>query len=152
MTEIYVDADACPVKQEIVRAAERRGLVVHMVSNGWAGFSGSQNVRRVLVEQGPDAADDWIAGRAGAGDLVVTRDIPLAARCLEQGARVIGPEGRPFTAANIGAALAMRDLAAHRRETGEASGGPPPFARKDRLRFLDAIERELQALRRQQEG
>lgn len=142
---MYVDADACPVKEEVLRVTRRHGLVVHMVSNGWLRLDGDPLVRRVTVPQGPDVADDWIAERAGPRDVVVTADIPLAARCLARGAAVIGPTGRPFTEAGIGSALAMRELSAHLRETGESRGGGPPFSRQNRLRFLDALEREVQA-------
>ena len=149
MTEVFVDADACPVKDEVVRVIERHGVVVHMVSNGWLRLVDHPLIDRVVVAQGADIADDWIAERAGRSDVVVTGDIPLAARCLENGARVIGHGGRPFTQASIGSALAMRELSAHLRETGEMKGGGPMFTKKDRLRFLDALEREIQAARRE---
>lgn len=148
MSALFVDADACPVKDEVVRVARRHGFVVHMVSNAWMRLDEDPLVERVIVPQGPDAADDWIAERAGAGDVVITADIPLAARSLERGARVIGPSGRPFTEAGIGGALAMRELTAHLRETGEIRGNNPSFSKKDRLRFLDALEREVQAVKR----
>lgn len=148
MSALFVDADACPVKDEVVRVARRHGLVVHMVSNAWMRLDEDPLVDRVIVPQGPDAADDWIAERAGPGDIVITADIPLAARGLERGARVIGPSGRPFTEAGIGAALAMRELTAHLRETGEIRGNNPSFSKKDRLRFLDALEREVQTVKR----
>jgi uncharacterized protein YaiI (UPF0178 family) len=102
----------------------------------------------MIVPEGPDAADDWIAERAGPGDIVVTADIPLAARCLKAGARVIGPTGKPFTDANIGTALAMRDLSRHLRETGESKGYNASFTRADRSRFLQALEEAVQAIRR----
>jgi len=149
VTEVFVDADACPVKDEVVRVIERHGVVVHMVSNGWLRLADHPLIDRVVVAQGADVADDWIAQRAGRGDVVVTGDIPLAARCLESGARVIGHGGRPFTEDSIGSALAMRDLSAHLRETGAMQGGGSMFAKKDRLRFLDALERELQAAKRE---
>ncbi len=144
MTALYIDADACPVKDEAMRVVRRHGLVVHMVSNQWMRLDEDPLVRRVVVEQGPDIADDWIAEQAGAGDIVVTADIPLAARCLAAGAAVLGPDGRPFTKAGIGSALAMRDLNAHLRDTGEIAGYNPAFNKKDRLRFLDALERAVQ--------
>jgi len=149
MTSIYVDADACPVKDEVIRVAERHGVPVFLVSNSGMRGGGHPLVRNIMVDQGPDATDDWIAERAGAGDLVITRDIPLAARCLESGAAVLGHDGRPFTEAGIGSALAMRDLKAHLRETGDIAGHNPGFTKKDRLRFLDAIEREVSRLKRQ---
>lgn len=149
MSEVFVDADACPVKDEVLRVIARHGVVVHMVSNGWLRLEENPLVDRVVVAHGADVADDWIAERAGRGDVVVTADIPLAARCLANGARVIGHGGRPFTEASIGSALAMRELSAHLRETGEMRGGGPMFTKKDRLRFLDALERELTAARRE---
>lgn len=148
MTEIFVDADACPVKEETCRVAARHGLAVHLVGNRWMrGFDGPL-VRQTVVPEGPDAADDWIAERIGPGDVAVTADIPLAKRCLDRGAKVLGPTGRPFTPDSIGMALAMRDLGAHLRETGEITGGPPSFSKQDRSRFLSALEDAIQAVRR----
>jgi len=149
MTAIYVDADACPVKDEVVRVAERHKLQVHFVSNAWMRLPESQLVSRVVVAEGPDAADDWIATRIGRGDVAVTADIPLASRCLKAGARVVGPTGKPFTSANIGTALAMRELQQHLRETGESKGYNASFTRADRSRFLQALEEAVQAIRRQ---
>ena len=120
MIEIYVDADACPVKDEAVKVADRHGLVIHYVSNSWMRLPEGERVKRVVVQEGPDAADNWIADTIKAGDVVVTQDIPLAARCLKKGARAIGNTGKPFTEAAIGMALAMRDLSQHLRETGES--------------------------------
>ena len=148
MTTIYVDADACPVKDEAVRVAERHGLAIHFVSNSWMRLPQSDLVHRVVVTGSPDAADDWIAGRIGSGDLVVTADIPLAARCLKSGAKVVGPTGKPFTDANIGTALAMRELQQHLRETGESRGFNASFTRADRSRFLQVMEEAVQALLR----
>jgi uncharacterized protein YaiI (UPF0178 family) len=145
---LYIDADACPVKDEAVRVAERHGLTVHFVSNSWMRLPQSHVVNRVAVPEGPDAADDWIAERAGKSDVVVTADIPLAARCLKSGARVIGSTGRPFTEASIGMALAMRDLGRHLRETGESKGYNASFTRQDRSRFLQALEEAVQAIKR----
>jgi uncharacterized protein YaiI (UPF0178 family) len=143
-----VDADACPVKDEAVRVADRHGLVVRFVANAWMRLPPGHRVERVMVAEGPDAADDWIANHAAAGDVVVTADIPLAARCLKAGARVIGPTGKPFTAASIGMALAMRELQQHLRETGESRGLNAAFTRADRSRFLQALEEAVQASRR----
>lgn len=148
MTAIYVDADACPVKDEVVRVADRHGLPVHFVSNAWMRLPDGGNVNRVIVPDGPDAADDWIASRIGKGDIAVTADIPLASRCLKAGARVIGPTGKPFTDASIGMALAMRELQQHLRETGESRGFNASFTRADRSRFLQAIEETVQAIKR----
>ncbi len=149
MLEIYVDGDACPVKQEVLRVAGRHGLTVHMVSNQWFRLPDDPRLNRVLVPEGLDAADDWIAARIGRGDIAVTTDIPLAARCLEKGARPIGPTGRPFTEDGIGMALAMRDLTAHLRDSGEIRGTGPSFTKQDRARFLQALEATVQSIRRQ---
>jgi uncharacterized protein YaiI (UPF0178 family) len=148
LTAIYVDADACPVKDEVVRVADRHGLAVHFVSNAWMRLPDGASVDRVIVPEGPDAADDWIATRIGRGDIAVTADIPLASRCLEAGAQVIGPTGKPFTNASIGMALAMRDLQRHLRETGESRGFNAAFTRADRSRFLQALEEAIQAIKR----
>jgi uncharacterized protein len=147
-TAIYVDADACPVKEEAVRVAERHGLPIRFVSNTRMRLPESPLVERVVVAEGPDAADDWIAERIGPSDIAVTADIPLAARCLKAGARVVGPTGKPFTGAGIGMALAMRDLSRHLRETGESKGLNASFTRQDRSRFLQALEEAVQAIKR----
>jgi hypothetical protein len=128
--------------------AERHGLEIHFVSNTWMRLPEGALVSRVVVPDGPDAADNWIAERAGKGDIVVTADIPLAARCLKAGARVIGTTGKPFSDAGIGMALAMRDLSRHLRETGESKGYNAGFTRQDRSRFLQALEEAVQAIRR----
>ena len=141
--QIFVDADACPVKAEVLRVAERHGLSVQMVSNSWMRLDASPLISRVVVAEGPDAADNWIAERITAEDIAVTADIPLAARCLKAGARVIGPTGKPFNEASIGMALAMRDLQSHLRETGESRGFNPEFTPKDRSRFLEAMEQAV---------
>lgn len=146
--QIYVDADACPVKDEVVRVAERHGLPVHMVSNAWMRLADSPLISRIIVDDGPDAADDWIAKEVSSGDVAVTADIPLAARCLEAGAKVIGPAGKPFTDSSIGMALAMRELKADLRETGQIQGTNPLFTRQDRSRFLQALEQAIQDIRR----
>ena len=148
MTAIFVDADACPVKGEAVRVAGRHGLAIHFVSNAWMRLPVGQLINRVVVAEGPDAADDWIAAHIGADDIAVTADIPLASRCLKTGARVIGPTGKPFTDAGIGMALAMRDLQQHLRETGESKGFNASFTRADRSRFLQVLEQAVQDIRR----
>jgi hypothetical protein len=148
MLEIFVDADACPVKDEVLRVAGRHRLQVHMVGNTWMRLGGAADVNRVVVPREPDAADDWIVEHIGADDIAITADILLAARCIEKGARTLGPTGKPFTEDGIGMAVAMRDLTAHLRETGEISGHNPGFTRKDRSRFLDALEQLVQAIRR----
>lgn len=147
MTEIYVDADACPVREEVYRVAGRLGVGVLIVSNGSRPIRppGLPFVQMVMVGEAMDAADDWIAERIGAADICVTGDIPLASRCLAKGARVLPPNGRPFTEANIAGALAGREVARHLRELGAGGGGPPPFAKSDRSRFLSALDNAVQA-------
>jgi len=147
---IYVDADACPVKPEIYRVAQRHGVGVTLVAGSRMRIPPGQDIVLEVVEQGFDAADDWIASHAGPGDLVVTADIPLAARCVERGARVLGPTGRPFTEDNVGDALATRNLLADLRGAGlETTSGPAPFDPRDRSRFLQALDQLLNALRRE---
>ena len=147
---IYVDADACPVRAETVRVAARHGLGVRMVSNGGIRPSEDPRVEVVIVPEGADAADQWIAERIGPGDVCVTADVPLAARCVEAGARVLKPDGEAFTVANVGAKLAMRDLAADLRAANPLAtgGGGKGFTKADRSRFLDALEREVRAAAR----
>ena len=148
MTEIYVDADACPVKEEVLRVAARHGLTVHIVGNSWLRMTESPLINRVVVAHGPDAADDWIAEHAGTGDIAITADIPLAARCLEAGARALDHRGKPFNRDNIGMAVAMRDLKSQLRETGEIRDHGPTFTKKDRSNFLQALEAAVQAVKR----
>ena len=136
---LYVDADACPVKAEVAKVAERHGLAVTYVANAWLPIPRGPAFRVQVVPGAFDAADDWIAERAVAGDIVITADIPLASRALKNGARVLGPSGKPFTGDNIGNALATRELMADLRAYG-VGGGPPPFGPKDRSRFLEALE------------
>lgn len=145
LPRIYVDADACPVKDEVVRVAERHGLIVTFVSNGGLRPSRDPMVRNVVVSKGADAADDWIVENAKPNDIVVSADIPLAARAVAAGAHVLGPTGRPFTPETIGMAVAMRDLKQHLRETGESKGYNAAFGQPDRSRFLGALD---QAVRR----
>ena len=140
MAQIYVDADACPVKDEVVRVAGRHGLVVIFVANFGLRPSRDPMIRNIVVPQGADAADDWIVEHAEAGDIVVTADIPLARRAIDKGTTVLGPTGRPFTPDSIGMALAMRDLNQHRRETGESRGINPGFTARDRQNFLQALD------------
>ena len=149
MPEIYVDADACPVKDEIVRVAERHQLHVHLVSNsGMFGFHGHPLVTQTVVADGADVADDWIAERIGAGDICITNDIPLAARCIEAGALVIRPNGEPLDANSIGSVLATRNLMTDLRSAGTVTGGPRPFDKKDRSKFLDFLERTIRQVLR----
>lgn len=139
-TQILVDADACPVKDEVVRVAERHALVVTFVSNGGLRPSRDPMIRHVVVPKSADAADDWIVENSHAGDIVITADVPLAARCVARGVHVLGPTGRPFTPESIGMAVAMRDLKQHLRETGEIRGFNPGFSAKDRSAFLSALD------------
>ena len=142
---IFVDADACPVKPEVFRVAARHHLKVILVAGAWMRVPADANVSLEVVEQGFDAADDWIVGRARRDDIVVTADILLAARCLKQGARVIGTTGRPFTEENIGDAVATRTLLSDLRGAGEVTRGPAPFDPRDRSRFLQALEAAIRA-------
>ncbi|ODT02434.1 MAG: hypothetical protein ABS58_17470 [Mesorhizobium sp. SCN 65-20] len=137
---IYVDADACPVKDEVVKVADRLGLVVTFVSNGGLRPSRDPMVRNIVVSKSADAADDWIVENARANDIVVTADIPLASRTVALGAHVLGPTGKPFTPETIGMAVAMRDLKQHLRETGEIKGYNAGFTAQDRSRFLGALD------------
>ncbi|WP_171132754.1 YaiI/YqxD family protein [Ruegeria sp. HKCCA6707] len=150
MTTLYIDGDACPVKAEAERVATRHKVPLALVSNGGLRPSPNPLVQVVIVSEGADEADKWIAERCGAGDVVVTSDIPLAAKCVEAGARVLRPNGEAFTAANIGQQLAMRDLMADLRAANPLGqgGGGKPFGKADRSRFLDALERELRAAKR----
>ena len=147
-TTIYVDADSCPVKEEVVRVAERHGLAVVMVSNQGMRLPPGRLVRPVVVDGGLDKADDWIVERIQSLDVVITADIPLAARCLEKGGKALGPTGKPFDEESIGMALAMRELNANLRDAGEIAGYNPGFQKKDRSRFLNTLENMLQAIRR----
>jgi len=152
MVEIYVDADACPVKDEVVRVATRHDLKTYMVSDGGIRPSQSALVELVIVDQGPDAADDWIADHIQKTDICITNDIPLAARCLERGALAIKPNGEPFTDNGIGMALANRELMQGLRESGEITGGPRPFRKSDRSAFLNHLETTVQTAKRQSGG
>ncbi len=144
MIEIFVDGDGCPVKDETYVVATRYGVPVALVANSRLSVPEGFGVEMVLVNQGPDAADDWIVENVRPGDVVVTADIPLAARCLEAGARVLGTNGRIFSEDSIGNLLATRDLKAHLREVGVISGGPPSMSAKDRSRFLSKLDELVQ--------
>jgi uncharacterized protein YaiI (UPF0178 family) len=145
---IFVDADACPVKAEVYRVAERYGLKVFVVANSYMNVPRSDMIERVIVNDGPDAADHWIAERAGPSDIVITADIPLARRCVRKGATVIGPTGKPFTDDSIGMALATRDLLTDLRSAGATTRGPPPLSRQDISRFLSALDLAVVRLQR----
>jgi len=140
---LFVDADACPVKDEVFRVAARLGLKVFVVSNSWMRLPDDPPIERVVVGEGMNVADDWIAERAGKGSVVVTADIPLADRCVKAGARVVAPSGRVYDAASIGPALATRNLMEDLRSAGQITGGPAPFGPKQRSAFLQALDREV---------
>lgn len=141
--KIYIDADACPVKEEVYKVAIRYGLQTFVVSNSFIQIPKSPLIARIIVSAGADAADDWIAENIAVGDVVVTSDIPLAARVLQRDAHAVAPYGRPFTADSIGMALAQRSLMEQLRATGEATGGPPPFSSANRSRFLQALDQTI---------
>jgi uncharacterized protein YaiI (UPF0178 family) len=147
MLEIYVDADACPVKAEVERVADRHGLIVHIVTNGGLRPSANPRVQHVIVAEGADSADNWIAEHIGVSDIAITADIPLASRCLQKGASVLGPSGKKFTDETIGMALGMRDLHRHLREATGQQTFNPGFTKQDRSRFLGALENEVQSLK-----
>jgi uncharacterized protein YaiI (UPF0178 family) len=146
---IYIDADACPVKDEVYRVAARHGLPVSVVANGYIQVPRDPLIERIAAGSAPDAADDWIAERAGASDIVVTTDIPLASRCVKAGAQVIAPTGKPFSEESIGMTLAVRNLMHDLRSAGEVTGGPRPFAPRDRSAFLAALDQAVRRAQRQ---
>jgi len=148
LLHIFVDADACPVKQEIYRVAKRYDLGVTLVAGSWMRVPEEHNLSLKVVGEGMGAADDWIVEHVEAGDIVITADVPLAARCLEKAAYALGPTGKPFTQENIGSSLATRDLLSALRDSGEVMGGPPPFAKRDRSRFLHQLDEAINAIRR----
>ncbi len=148
MTTLYIDADACPVKDEVYRVAGRYGLQVFVVCNSWIRTPADPKIALVVVDEGPDVADDWIAERCGPGDVVITSDIPLAQRALSAGAQALHPAGRPFNVDNIGGALASRAIGEHLRSMGEITGGPRAFAPQDRSRFLQTLDAVVVKARR----
>lgn len=147
--QIYVDADACPVKNEIYRVAERHGLKVFVVSNSFINVPRDPMIERVVVGQGMDEADNWIAERAVRGDIVITADVPLASRSFKAGAAVIAPNGKPFDENSIGMTVATRNLLHELRSAGEITGGPRPFSPQDRSQFLQAFDRAIVRLKRE---
>jgi uncharacterized protein YaiI (UPF0178 family) len=149
---IFVDADACPVKPEVYKVAERYGLKVFVVANSFMNVPRSDMIERVIVPEGPDVADDWIVERATGADIVITADIPLAARCVKTGASVIGSTGKPFTDDSIGMVLATRDLMTDLRSAGATTRGPPPLSRQDISRFLSALDLAVTRLQRKLKG
>lgn len=148
MLHIYIDADACPVKQEVYRVAGRYGLEVTLVANSWMRTPEDRWITLEVVKDSFDAADDWIVEHVQEDDIVVTADIPLADRCLKEGALVMGPTGKPFTEDNIGESLATRDLLAELRGGGAIMGGPAPFQKRDRSQFLQKLDEVVQSVRR----
>ena len=148
MISIYVDGDACPVKAEVEKVAARHGLAVTIVSNGGLRPSANPMLRHVTVADGADAADDWIVEHINSGDIAITADIPLAARCLDKGAKVLGPHGKPFTPEGIGMALGMRELSRHLREVSGGQTFHAGFSKQDRSRFLGELENCIAALKR----
>lgn len=147
--EIYIDADACPVRSETYKVAQRHGLKVFVVSGDIIGVPMNPMIERIIAGAGFDAADDWIAERVGPGDIAVTADIPLASRCIKAGAAVLSPKGREFTENSIGATLATRNLMADLREAGAITGGPAPFGKKDRSAYLSTLENMVVRLKRE---
>jgi uncharacterized protein YaiI (UPF0178 family) len=148
-TRIYVDADACPVKDEIYRVAARHGLPVSVVAGQFIRVPQDPLIERIAAGSGMDAADDWIAERAGRGDIVITSDIPLASRCVKVGCEVIAPNGKPFTEQSIGMTLAVRNLMTDLRSSGEVTGGPRSFAPRDRSAFLSALDQTIRRIQRE---
>lgn len=146
---IFVDADACPVKQEVYRVASRYSLKVTLVANAWMRIPKESWIALEVVKEGFDAADDWIVAQVQSNDIVVTADILLANRCLKKGARAIGITGKPFTEDNIGHAVATRDLLSELRGAGEITGGPPPLKKRDRSRFLHQLDEVIQSIRKE---
>ena len=147
MLDIFVDADACPVKQEVYRVAKRYELNVTLVSNSWMRAPPEDRINLIVVDGRLDAADDWIVEHVDENDIVISGDIPLASRCLDKGALVLGPSGRVFTDESIGEALATRELLSQLRELGTVTGGPAPFRKRDRSRFLQRLDETIQAVR-----
>ena len=150
MLHIFVDADACPVKQEVYRVANRYHLKVTLVANSWMRVPKERLISLEVVGDELDAADDWIVEHVQPHDIVITADIPLASRCLNKGARVMGTSGKVFTENNIGEAVATRDLLSELRGAGEITGGPPPLKKRDRSRFLQQLDEVIQSILRQQ--
>jgi uncharacterized protein YaiI (UPF0178 family) len=152
MPVIYIDADACPVKEEAYKVARRVGFQVQVVANSFIRVPSEPLIRFVLVDAGPDVADDWIAGRAGPGDVVVTSDLPLASRVLAKGAEAVSSTGKVFSTDMIGAALATRDVMEHLRSFGEVTSGPKPFSQRDRSAFLSALDGAVTRARKKAPG
>ncbi|TVQ99356.1 MAG: YaiI/YqxD family protein [Desulfovibrionales bacterium] len=152
LLHIFIDADSCPVKQEVYRVAGRYQLGVTLVANSRMQVPSDQRITLMVVQGGLDAADDWIVEHARTQDIVVTADVLLADRCLKKGALVVGPTGKPFTAQSIGSAVAVRNLMAELRSSGEITGGPPPLKKQDRSRFLHQLDAMIQSILRAHPG
>ncbi len=152
MLHIFIDADACPVKDEVYRVAGRCRLKVTLVANSWMRTPDERWIALEVVGDASDEADDWIVEHVEQSDIVITADVPLASRCVKAGARVIGPTGKPFTDDNIGQVLATRDLLTELRGAGEVTGGPPPLNQRDRSRFLQQLDQVIQSIRRKHPG
>ena len=148
MLHIYIDADACPVKDEVYKVAQRYGLKVTLIANSYMRIPSGDWINLVVVDKGLDEADDLIVEKVEKDDIVITGDIPLAARCLDEGARVLGHKGRPFTQDNVGESLATRQLLALLRGQGVMMGGPPPFEKKDRSAFLQQLDQMINVIKR----
>lgn len=148
MLHIFIDADSCPVKQEVYRVANRFRLNVTLVANSWMRIPNDSRILLEVVADGPDVADDWIVEHVEPCDIVVTADVPLASRCLKKGASVLGTTGKPFSEDNIGGAVATRDLLSSLRDAGEITGGPPPLNKRDRSRFLQQLDEVIQSILR----
>ena len=151
-SRIFVDADACPVKPEVYRVAERYGLKVFVVANSFMNVPRSDLIERVIVPEGPDVADGWIVEHAGTSDIVITADVPLADRAFRKGASVLSPTGKPFDADSIGMAVATRNLMTDLRSAGAVTRGPPPLSRQDLSRFLSALDLAVVRLKRKLGG
>jgi len=152
LLHIFIDADACPVKDEVYRVAGRCRLKVTLVANSWMRTPDERWIALEVVGDASDEADDWIVEHVEQSDIVITADVPLASRCVKAGARVIGPTGKPFTDDNIGQVLATRDLLTELRGAGEVTGGPPPLNQRDRSRFLQQLDQVIQSIRRKHPG
>ena len=152
LLHIFIDADACPVKQEVYRVAGRYGLDVTLVANSWMRIPNEPWIALEVVGDGLDAADDWIAEHVQLLDIVITADVPLASRCVKAGARVMGPTGKHFTEDNIGQAVATRDLLTELRSMGEITGGPPPLKKRDKSIFLQRLDDVIQSIRREHQS
>lgn len=152
ITRIYVDADACPVKEEVYKVAARHHLPVSVVAGNFIRVPPDPLIERIAAGSGMDAADDWIAERAQKGDIVITSDVPLASRCVKAGAEVLAPNGKPFSEASIGMTLAVRNLMTDLRSSGEVTGGPRSFSPRDRSAFLSALDTTIRRIQRSQTG